>query len=614
MKFLFYLLASSITLSVAAVSSAPSITRIDPPNWFVGMNNKSLQLCVYGKNIAADSCTLRYPGVELIRTTRVANPNYLFLDLMVSNQARPGFMTLQFNGAKKLTWNYELRARSGEENRQNGFDPSDLIYLLMPDRFSNGDTANDVWKNSNQPWINRDSMFHRHGGDLQGVLNHLPYLRDLGVTTLWMTPFQQNNQPLESYHGYAITDHYEVDQRLGSVALFQKIVQQAHQSRMKVLMDMVYNHVGSEHWLVKNLPATNWIHQHDTFFKTNYRAPVLSDPYASEFDKNKMSNGWFAKHMPDLNQQNPLLATYLIQNSIWWIETTGIDGFRIDTYTYSDLDFMSELMRAIKFEFPHFTAVGELWDHGVAIQAHYQQDPQLCDTRNTHLDGLLDFQLSYAINEALSKPMDWTGGLARIYYTLAQDFLYSEAQQNVIFLDNHDLSRFYSMAGEDLRKFKMGIGFLLTTRGIPSLYYGTEILMKNYADPDGKVRSDFPGGWPHDRIDKFSATGRNANENEAFEMVRKLAQLRKKMPVLQTGKLTQFVPENDTYVYFRYNDKDTIMVVMHFSEQPQTLNLSRFQEFLKSRKKYTNLLNDTSNELTPTLSLPAMSIQILHLD
>ncbi|MFN8276806.1 MAG: alpha-amylase family glycosyl hydrolase [Chitinophagales bacterium] len=609
-----HLVFCALCISLHLQAGNAKITRIDPPNWWVNMKHNSVQLLVYGPKIGRDSVSTSQSGVTVDHINRVENPNYLFVTINIAPTVAPGPVTLKFHeGDKLFTYAYPLYARESDENCHGGFDASDIIYLLMPDRFANGDTTNDIWKASHQPAICRDSLFQRHGGDLAGVQQHLDYIQQLGVTALWMTPFQENNQPLESYHGYAITDHYRVDPRLGDVQQFKQIVMQLHQRKMKSVMDMVFNHSGSMHWLVQDLPDPNWIHQQDTFVRTNYRAPALVDPYASAFDKNKMSNGWFAPHMPDWNQQHPLVANYLIQNAIWWIETTGIDGFRIDTYTYSDLDFMQSLMMHVKTEYPHFTAVGEIWDHGIAIQSHFQKDPVLCDTRNTHLDGLLDFQMNYAFTEACSKPMDWTGGLSKLYYTLAQDYLYSNPLQNVTFLDNHDFSRFFSMVGEDQRKLKMGLGLLLTQRGIPSIYYGTEILMKNYADPDGKVRSDFPGGWKSDKVNKFNATGRSADENQMFQFISQLTTLRKKWAVLQTGALTQFVPENDTYVYFRKNDNRTVMMVVRYSENEQLLPLLRFQEFLYGHRTMTNALTGETVTLGNTLQVAPMSFAIYEL-
>jgi glycosidase len=605
-------------ISVSAQKSAQitcPIIRIDPPNWWIDMKNNKLQLCVYGKNIAAYGLTASYPGFIVTKINKVENPNYLFIDIVLDQSViRPGTVSLNFSDARhSFKYDYVLQSKDRSAGRIQGYDSRDLVYLIMPDRFANGNRHNDTIAGTKEKAVNRDSMFYRHGGDIQGVIDHLDYIRELGATAVWLTPVQDNDQPRASYHGYAFTDHYRIDPRLGDNELYKTYIKEAHSKGLKVVQDMVYNHVGSEHWFIRDLPMRDWIHQFDTFTQTNYRATALIDPYASDFDKNKMSNGWFVKSMPDLNQQNPFLATYLIQNSIWWIETTGIDGFRIDTYTYSDLAFMQDLMKSIQDEYPRFSAVGELWDHCVAIEAYFMQHPKIMGAPDTHLPGLIDFQLYDAVNEALNKPMGWTEGLSRIYYTLVQDVLYPEPSRNLTFLDNHDLSRFYSVIGEDIRKYKMGIAFLLTTRGTPSLYYGTEILMKNFADPDGKVRADFPGGWQGDKANKFTRQGRTDKENEAFDFVKKLANYRKENEVLQTGKLTQFVPENDVYVYFRSNEKKTVMIIMHYSDKPHTIHLSRFAEKLKAFHSYSDILTDQSAPLGPDLDMKPYEVKVLEM-
>jgi glycosidase len=608
-----------IAIGYSAASHIPPShdrrVRIDPPEWWVDMHDHTLQLCIYSPNIAAYQLSSDYPGFKIESVHKVENPNYLFADVTIDTAViRSGEAVITFSdGKKKFSQKYQLKTRDRSSGRIQGIDNRDLVYLIMPDRFANGSRANDILENMNQRDINRDSMFHRHGGDISGVISHLDYIQEIGATAIWLTPVQENDQQFESYHGYAITDHYKIDPRLGDNALYKSYVSQVHAKGMKIMMDMVYNHTGSEHWFIRDLPMHDWIHQFDTFTKTNYRATALMDPYASDFDRNKMSNGWFAKHMPDLNQQNPYLARYLIQNSLWWIENTGVDGFRFDTYTYSDLTFMSDLMKRISMEYPSFTAVGELWDHCVPLEAMFMQHPKISGLPDSHLTGLIDFQVYNAVNEALNRPMGWTEGLARIYYTLSQDILYSDASKNMTFLDNHDLSRFYSVVGEDLRKYKMGIAFLLTTRGTPQIYYGTEILMKNYADPDGKVRSDFPGGWIDDTIDKFKREGRTSKENEAFDFVKKLAIYRRENDVLQTGKLTQFVPENDTYAYFRSNEKKTVMIVMHYSDKPHTLSVSRFAEKLKGYAYFKDVMSGNKTNIEADMMLDPYEVKVLEL-
>lgn len=590
---------------------AQTISRIDPPYWFTGMANPKVQLLVYGENIADyNQVTVKEKGIAIDKITTVKNSNYLFIDLIIESQVKATTCKIIFsNGKKCLEYAYELKAKQG---MPGGINSSDLIYLMMPDRFSNGDTLNDKIPLMLDQTLNNDSMFYRHGGDLQGIINHLDYLYKLGVSTLWLNPVIENNQAKASYHGYAYTDHYKIDPRLGTNFTYVEFVQKSHQKKLKVIQDMVYNHVGSEHWFIKDLPDTDWVHYADwqksnSYSQTNYRATTLLDPYASAYDKNKMMNGWFDKHMPDLNQQNPLLATYLIQNSIWWIESAGIDGYRIDTYAYCDRKFMSALNDAILIEYPRFGIFGEIWDHGTAIQAFFADGYHDSLNVATHLPGITDFQLYYSLNAALAEPFGWTEGLNKIYYTLCQDYLYKNPDRNVIFLDNHDVSRFYSVVHEDFDLFKMGIGFLLTTRGIPMLYYGTEILMKNFADPDGKVREDF------DPASLMLGHPVGDREKEAFEYIKKLANYRKENAVLQTGKLMQFVPEDGIYVYFRYNAEKSIMIIMNTNKEDKQISADRFNEMLQGFSKGYDIFTNQELDQLNMFSCRAKNIQIIEL-
>lgn len=594
--------------------SAQVISRVDPPFWWTGMRNPQLQLLVYGKGIAAHKqVSIDKKGISIENVQTVSNPNYLFVDIAISDQAMAGVYKLHFkNGKKDIVYSYEFKPRNANPIQSPEISSADFIYLLMPDRFSNGDPKNDKIPGMLDQSLNKDSMFHRHGGDLRGVINRLNYLDSLGISALWLNPVIENNQPKASYHGYAFTDHYKVDRRLGNNASYIELVNKFHAKDIKIIQDMVYNHVGSEHWLIKDLPDTNWIHgpkgegeKSLKYSQTNYRATTLLDPYASAYDKDKMQNGWFDKQMPDLNQQNPLLATYLIQNSIWWIQYALIDGYRIDTYAYCDRKFMAKLTEAVLKEYPDFGIFGEIWDHGTPIQSFFTKGYKDSKNVDTQLPGITDFQLYYSSNAAFTEPFGWTDGLNKIYYTLSQDYLYKDAFKNVIFLDNHDVSRFYSVVKEDMDLFKMGIGFLLTTRGIPMLYYGTEIAMKNFADPDGKVREDFPQK-------KFSVSGREGKETEAYEFIKTLANYRKNNTVLQTGKLKQFVPEDGVYVYFRYNKIATVMVIINTNTVDKTLSKTRFSEMLAGFSKGVDVVTNESVTLS-SISCKAKSIQILEL-
>ncbi len=511
-----------------------------------------------------------------------------------------------------MTYPYPLLGRKSEQT-QKGIEASDLIYMVFPDRFSNGDSTNDVILTMNEKTCDRAGLKKRHGGDIAGIQNHLDYLVELGTTALWINPVLENNQPAESYHGYAATDLYKIDPRFGTNKSYSELVRSCHSRDIKVIWDIVYNHWGNENWMFKDIPDSSWIHWFNEFTRTSYRAEVLMDPYSSNYDKKIMSDAWFDKHMPDLNQQDEHLARYLIQNSIWWIEYAGIDAFRIDTYAYPDQYFMKALNEAILKQYPDFILFGETWVQGTPVQGWFTENTFLKKDYSSSLQGVTDFQLYYAITKGLKEPFGWEEGLRRIEMTLAQDIVYKDPSKLVTFLDNHDLSRFYSMIDEDYPKYRMGICLLYTLRGIPSIYYGTEILMKNYADPDAKVREDFPGGWPSDDVNKFSAAGRTPKENEAFNLCRLLGAWRKNNSWIGEAKLTQFVPEENTYVYFRQDDGHTLMCIYNLNEKEFSLNLNRFAECIRSNKSSVDMLTGKKIMLEKTLQLEAKSVMILEL-
>lgn len=456
-------------------------------------------------------------------------------------------------------------------------------------------------------------MYYRHGGDIQGIINQLDYLQDLGVTALWLNPVLENDQPRTSYHGYANTENYKIDRRYGSNELYKKLVDELHKRDMKMVKDIVHNHVGSEHWTVKDLPMKNWVHQWPAFTKTNYKDQVLFDPYASKADKKVMTDGWFDKHMPDMDHSNPFVRNYITQSHIWWIEYSGLDGFRLDTYAYNDLEYMAEWGKAIKAEYPNFTFFGETWVHGVPNQVYFTQGKTVNQEIDTELQAVTDFQALWGINEALNGKFGWNDGVNKLYTTIASDYVYQDPTRNVVFLDNHDLSRFYSVIGEDFNKYKSGVAWLLTTRGIPQFYYGTEILMKNFSNPDGLVREDFKGGWAEDKENKFTEAGRTAKENEAFQFVKTLANYRKNNPVLQVGKLMQYVPENGIYVYFRYNEDKTVMVIMNTNEKPEEVSTARFTERMAGFTRATDVITRKDISSIGSFQVPAKTTLVLEL-
>jgi glycosidase len=610
MKKLFFLFCLLIQSSLYA----QEIERIEPMFWFAGMHNPKLQLLVHSDHIGTTSVSLKYPGVKLVKVNKVENPNYLFLDLLIDKTAKPGKFNINFtsNGTKKY-YSYELKKRDNNPNQHQGVTNKDFVYLIMPDRFSNGDKSNDVVKGMQETALNRDSMYYRHGGDIKGIINHLDYLKDLGVTTLWLNPVLENDQPKTSYHGYAVTENYRIDQRFGNNEMYKQLVNECHKRGMKMIKDLIHNHIGTEHFTVKDLPMKDWIHQWPTFTKTTYREQVHMDPYAAKVDKDLMVNGWFDKHMPDVNQNNPFVRNYFTQSHIWWIEYAGLDGFRLDTYAYNDLKYMAEWANAIKAEYPKFTFFGETWVYGVPNQAYFTKGNKINQGFDTQLQAVTDFQALWAINESLNGKFGWTDGVVKLYNTFANDFVYEDPTRNVVFLDNHDLSRFYSVVGEDFNKYKSGLAWLLTTRGIPQLYYGTEILMKNFSNPDGLVRSDFPGGWDTDKKDKFTADGRTNKENEAFNYVKALANYRKNNLVLQTGKMMQFVPEEGIYVYFRYNSQKTVMIIMNSNAEEKNLSTARFKERILTAKTATNIVSGQLITNIQEIKVPATSTLVLEL-
>jgi glycosidase len=578
------------------------------------MKMNQIELLIYGKSISGYTASTSYPEVSILSTSNVESPNYLLVTLNIQENAKPGKVKLVFNKAnsKKIEFNWLLKSR--EPFKPNGFNASDLVYLLMPDRFANGDPSNDSIKGMKEYGINRAEMYHRHGGDIKGIIGKIDYLNDLGVTAVWPCPIMTNDQPLTSYHGYAITDFYQVDPRYGDIPTYRQLSDQLHTKKMKLIMDYVHNHVGSEHALVKDLPFKEFLNQHTSFTRTNYRPVANVDMHSSARDKFLNEKGWFDKHMPDVNQDHPMVANYLIQNNIWWIETVHLDGYRFDTYPYPSQSFLSKLNVALLKEYPSLSIVGEVWEQTVPNSAWYQKDNLIRKDGNSNLPSVTDFPFWFSLKDGLNEPFGWQTGISRFFYTIAQDMLYGDPNNNLIFLDNHDLSRCYSELKEDFSKWKIAMTILMTMRGIPEIYYGTEILMKNFAQPDGLVRSDFPGGWQGDKENKFVESGRTALENQAFNHIRTLAKWRNSRPSLYNGKLMQFIPEEEVFVYFRYNDSDANMVVVNTSEKEKKIDLSRFAERLQQFNSGKEILTGSSISIKGEMTVSpktALAIELL---
>jgi glycosidase len=569
------------------------------------MQHRSVEIMVHRTDVASFSVKLGpTKGVKLLKVEKTDNANYLFLTLDIAKSAKPQTVPLVFTkGTATFTHPYPILARNGGKKAQ-GVNSSDVIYLIFPDRFSNGDPSNDNVAGMRQG-LQRDSLVGRHGGDLQGVINHLDYLQDLGVSTIWLNPELENDQKEASYHGYAVTDHYQVDRRFGSNELLRDLVTNCHQRGMKVVRDVVLNHIGGQHWWMDDLPSQDWLNQWPTFTRTTYRAPTLVDPYASAWDKKQFTDGWFDYSMPDLNQRNPHVANYLIQQAIWWIEYAGIDDLRIDTYTYSDQAFCSRWCKELRDEYPDLGMFGEIWEHGVSIQGFFADDQPLKSAHfDSNLPGVVDFQLCFAIQEALTREQGWTEGAARIYYTLAKDRFYKNPNRNVVMLDNHDFTRFFTTIKEDINKYKSGLAFLLTTRGIPQIYYATEILGTGNEWPShGNIRKDFPGGWSGDTNNKFTAAGRTTLENEAFNFTRTMLRYRNATPALQTGHLMQFVPVDGVYTYFRYDATKTVMILLNTSNSDKDVDTRRFAERMQGFSRAKNVATGEVISNLTTLSV-----------
>ena len=600
----------------AMAARAEDSLKVYPTHWWVGMKNPKLQLLVHANNIkSARQVVLKpYAGVKMTSVSTFTNPNYLTIYLDVSKRAMPGQLTFTFHNTTTavahLTYTLKPRSTQNGNTRIKGINSADLIYLIMPDRFSNGDATNDRIAGLKDQSLDRSDYFKRHGGDLKGIQNHLDYLQQLGVTALWLNPVLINDMPDRTEHGYAFTDHYTIDPRLGGASAYHELIDSLHKRGMKIIQDAVYNHVGIEHFLYRDLPDSSWFHWWPVYTNTTYKDQVLLDPYASQIDKKRMSDGWFTREMPDLNQSSSQVASFLIQHAIWCTEEFGIDGWRIDTYAYNDLNFMNSCNKALLDEYPQLHLFGETWVHGIPDQSFFTRNKYNIPFKS-NLPGVTDFQLNlYGIVPALTQPFGWTEGVNRLYLTATNDFVYADPMKNVLFLDNHDLSRFFSMVGEDIAKQKMGIAWLLTFRGIPQLYYGTEILMKNFANPDGLVRLDFPGGWPGDEPNKFEEAGRTAAENDVYHYVRTLANYRKTSAALTTGKLMQYVPEDGIYVYFRYTAKQTVMCVMNTEDQDKRINMHRFEERTKAFTKARDIITGSQVDITGSLIIPGKTLWV----
>ena len=580
-------------LIVTSSLTAQKIERIDPPNWWAGMNYNRVELLLKGTKLSDAVFSTKENGLTIHKVTHPENKNYVYLDVEISEDIKPGSKVIDYKiGRTKYSFKYDINLRNKKAKDYPGLSQNDIIYLITPDRFANGDESNDKVKGMKDKEFDRSSDEARHGGDLAGITSKLDYIKDLGMTATWLNPIEENDQDRASYHGYGFTDHYNVDARFGTNNDYLEYVKQSHERDLKVVKDVVYNHFGINHYLIKDLPSKDWIHNWPEYTQSNYRATTLMDPYASDYDKKKMSEGWFDTSMPDMNQKNEHVSKYLIQNSIWWIENFGIDAFRIDTYAYSDQEFMGKLTKTVIDEYPNFTIFGETWVTGVPTQVWFTSGDKKDKGFDSYMDGITDFNLQYAFMDAVNDETGWNTGLAKIYYTLSWDYQYKNPGANVIFLDNHDVDRFLGVIDNDLEGYKMALGILLTTRGIPQLYYGAEINMDRKGH-HGYLREDFSGGWKGDKVDKFTKEGRSAEENATWNYISTISKWRKNSMAISEGKLKQFVPENNLYIYNRYTDDESVLVIANSGKEDAEVNVNTIQEVLKN---YSYAINVETGE------------------
>lgn len=609
------------------MNAAVKVDRIDPTFWYAGMKNPTVQLMLYGKNIKEAEVTTDYPGATIERIVQLDSPNYLLVYLNLSG-AQPGEMTLKLDG-KKVKYQLKQREKAGAE--RHGFTNEDVLYMLMPDRFASGSTDNDQIKGMNAYKNDRTQPSLRHGGDLEGIRQHLDYFNQLGVTALWFTPVLENNSPdnngFSTYHGYATTDYYRVDPRFGTNEEYKRLTDEAHAKGLKIVMDMIFNHCGLEHPWVEDMPTRDWLNTpewlekakqegkketNDLYLQTSYKLTPVLDPYASKVDLKETVDGWFVPSMPDLNQKNPHVMTYLIQNSIWWIETVGIDGIRMDTYPYADAAAMAEWMRQLNEEYPNFNVVGETWVTEPAYTAAWQGGSKVAKI-NSNLKSVMDFSFFDKLNMAKNEETDdWWKGYNRIYNSFVYDYLYPNPSSVMAFIENHDTDRFLGN-GRDTLALKQALALLLTVNRIPQLYYGTEVLMNGTKEiTDGYVRKDFPGGFPGDTHNAFTAEGRTKAENAMFNWLSRLLHWRKGNSVITKGSQTQFIPYQGVYVIARQYNGRTVLTVLNGKSTAATMQVKRYAEVIGSNARVKDVLTNRYYDLSKDLELRPRQVLVLE--
>ena len=594
------------------------INRVEPPNWWTGMKTLDLQLLVYGNNINDLVPKINNSNIILHSSKKTENPNYLFLDISISENSNPGNIEIDFFREDILVDRYNFKLEKREENAANiqGFTTSDVMYLITPDRFANGDLSNDDIKEMRER-PNRNNSFGLHGGDIQGVIDNLDYIKEMGFTTVWLNPLLENNMERASYHGYSTTDYYKIDPRFGTNELFRQLSLKSKDMGIKLVMDMIPNHCGSFHWFFTDPPMENWFNNQNEFKQTSHRRETVQDIYASEIDKKEHADGWFVETMPDLNQKNPIVSKYLIQNAIWWTEYAGLAGIRVDTYPYSDKDFMTDWTYALMNEYPNYNIVGEEWADTPTIISYWQRGKVNHDGYVSYLPTLMDFPLQIAFNESLTDGFRYGMGFRKPYRSLASDFLYPDPNNLLVFPDNHDMARFFTQVNKDIDLFKMGIVFYSTIRGIPQFYYGTEILMSPDEDKPGNhglVRTEFPGGWPGHYKNAFTGKNLSSDEIETQNFIKELLNWRKNNKVIHDGKLIQFAPKDEVYSYFRILDEKMVWVIFNRNDSSKILNIERFTELISEKEIAYDFLNDKTISISENIVLDKKSALILEIE
>jgi len=610
------ILTSFIVFLASTMGLSQQVKRVEPPFWWTGMANTELQLMLYGTGIQGYDIRSSDPGIKVVRQHRLENNHYLFLDLEITEEAKAGYYDLYFERSGELIYSmrYQLKERRPGSAERAGFSPADVIYLITPDRFANGDYINDRIPGLLET-PRRTAEFGRHGGDLQGIIDRLDYIRNMGFSAIWLNPVLENNQPVESYHGYATTDYYKVDPRFGSNEDYVTLSRLAKRRGMGIIMDMIVNHCGSNHWWMKDLPSEDWLNSNDNVYvQTNHQKSTLVDPYVSASDRMRMVEGWFVPTMPDLNQRNPYLARYLIQNTIWWIEYADLMGIRQDTYPYPFKEFMTEWTCAIKREYPNFRIVGEEWSDNPAIVSYWQKGKSNHDGYASCLESVMDFPLCMTMQKAFANEDGPAKGLQSLYEMLGNDFQYGDPSLLVTFGDNHDMSRLYTELGEDVKRLKMALTFLLTTRGVPQIYYGTEILMSNKgSNSHGIIRSDYPGGWIMDTVNAFTGIGMDSMALAFRKWTTDMISWRNDMDLIHNGKLMHYAPEDGMYSYFRYNDTASVMVVINKNDTIMNLDMDRYAERLSGYEMVENVFTGDQFSLDAAIIVEPMSAQIYKL-